>query len=425
MVATVRKFLRLLQRPYVAGAAGWSVVCRLPVYLMSLALVLVVLVVREQGGSYAQAGLVSALYAVGMAVGGPFVARRMDRTNPRNALLLTGLVYPSALTALVWWTEPATPGQLVLALTAGVALPPGNACMRSLWARIPLAEEERETAYLWEALLAELLITSAPLIFAVLMVTGSASTALTTVAVVGGVGAVGLGTTRLLRTRTAGDGATPPGTAEDGTPPESTGNQAARGVLGPIRNSGMPALLLVMAAASVPVGLMTLAIPAFVDEQGSPGHTGVVYACWGIGSAVGALLLGRSQSERPVHRRFPWLLLAYAGGTALPLLATSEVTLALALAVGSAPIALVSASEMSLVSRLADSDKAAEAFTWASLATVIGDALGQQIGGLLVEPLAARGVFAVAAIVSLAASAGAFAFRGLFAGEHRPAPAPA
>lgn len=418
MVATVRKFLRLLQRPYVAGAAGWSVVCRLPVYLMSLALVLVV---REQGGSYAQAGLVSALYAVGMAVGGPFIARRMDRTNPRNALLLTGLVYPSALTALVWWTEPATPGQLVLALTAGVALPPGNACMRSLWARIPLAEDERETAYLWEALLAELLITSAPLIFAVLMVTGSARTALTTVAVVGGVGAVGLGTTRLLRTRTAGDGATPPDAAEDGTPADS----AARGVLGPISNTGMPALLLVMAAASVPVGLMTLAIPAFVDEQGSPGHTGVVYACWGIGSAIGALLLGRSQSERPVHRRFPWLLLAYAGGTALPLLATSEVALALTLAVGSAPIALVSASEMSLVSRLADSDKAAEAFTWASLATVIGDALGQQIGGLLVEPLAARGVFAVAAIVSLAASAGAFAFRGLFAGEPRPAPAPA
>ncbi|WP_406472988.1 MFS transporter [Streptomyces platensis] len=401
-----------------AGAAGWSVVCRLPVYLMSLALVLVV---REQGGSYAQAGLVSALYAVGMAVGGPFIARRMDRTNPRNALLLTGLVYPSALTALVWWTEPATPGQLVLALTAGVALPPGNACMRSLWARIPLAEDERETAYLWEALLAELLITSAPLIFAVLMVTGSARTALTTVAVVGGVGAVGLGTTRLLRTRTAGDGATPPDAAEDGTPADS----AARGVLGPISNTGMPALLLVMAAASVPVGLMTLAIPAFVDEQGSPGHTGVVYACWGIGSAIGALLLGRSQSERPVHRRFPWLLLAYAGGTALPLLATSEVALALTLAVGSAPIALVSASEMSLVSRLADSDKAAEAFTWASLATVIGDALGQQIGGLLVEPLAARGVFAVAAIVSLAASAGAFAFRGLFAGEPRPAPAPA
>ncbi|MFD0385333.1 hypothetical protein ACFQ2B_32875 [Streptomyces stramineus] len=53
----------------------------------------------------------------------------------------------------------------------------------------------------------------------------------------------------------------------------------------------------------------------------------------------------------------------------------------MALAVGSAPIALVSASEMTLVSTVADSRSLTEAFTWAMLATVAGDALGQQAGG--------------------------------------------
>ncbi|MGW5944590.1 hypothetical protein ACWFRN_05940, partial [Streptomyces celluloflavus] len=72
MIGMFRRFRRLLTRRHVAGPAWWSVVSRLPVYLMSLA---TVLVVREQGGSYAQAGLVSALYTVGMALGSPFLAR--------------------------------------------------------------------------------------------------------------------------------------------------------------------------------------------------------------------------------------------------------------------------------------------------------------------------------------------------------------
>lgn len=400
MIGMSRRFLRLLTRRQVAGPAWWSVVSRLPVYLMSLAMVLVV---REQGGSYPQAGMVSAFYTVGMALGSPLVARRIDRTGRRGVLLTTGLVYPLALAALVWGTAPGAPGQLALAVIAGVSLPPANACMRSLWARLPLRDEERETAYLWEALLTELLVIGTPLMLAALMVTGSAGRALTAVAVLGGIGALGLALTPLPREVADKDRAA---RAERG---------ARRGGAGPLRDPGMRALTAVMAASAVPIGLMTLAIPAFVDRHGTPGRTGVVYACWGIGSALGALWLGRAQSERPVHRRFPWLLLAYAAGTALPLLAGSELTLALALAIGGAPIALVSAGEMSLVSALADSRLLTEAFTWASLATVVGEAAGQQVGGLLIDPLGPHGVFAVAVGVSLATALGAFACRGLFA----------
>ncbi|MER6913558.1 MFS transporter [Streptomyces sp. NPDC000594] len=393
-----RRFLRLLTRPHVAGPAWWSVVSRLPVYLMSLAMVLVV---REQGGSYAQAGLVSALYTLGMALGSPLVARRVDRAGRRGVLLGTGLVYPTALTALVWATGPATPAQLALAVAAGAALPPANACMRSLWARLPLRADERETAYLWEALLTELLVIGAPLMLAVLMAGGSAGLAVTTVAVLGGIGALGLALTPphpdlAERERSA--------TKEQDTP---------GGLFGPLRDPVLLALVAVMAGSAVPIGLMTLAIPAFVDRHGTPGHTGLVYACWGIGSAIGALWLGTSQSRRPVHRRFPWLVLAYAVGTALPLFATSETTLALALALGGAPIALVSACEMNLVGAVADSRFLTEAFTWASLATVLGEAVGQQTGGLLVEPIGPHGVFAVAVAAALTTALGAFGCRRL------------
>ncbi|WP_367434292.1 MFS transporter [Streptomyces celluloflavus] len=411
MIGMFRRFRRLLTRRHVAGPAWWSVVSRLPVHLMSLAMVLVV---REQGGSYAQAGLVSALYTVGMALGSPFLARRADRDGRRGVLLATGLVYPPALAVLVWGTGPGTPGQLVLAVVAGAALPPANPCMRSLWARLPLHEEERETAYLWEALITELLAIGAPLILAVLMATDSAGTALTTIAALGGTGALGLALTPL------------PGEAGEKGHPARTEPGAPPSVLGPLREPPIRALTGVMVVAAVPIGLMTLAIPAFVDRHGTPGHTGVVCACWGIGSALGAVWLGRSQAEWPVHRRFPWLLLAYAAGTALPLPATSECTLGLALAVGGAPVALISVSEMVLVSTLNDSRLLTEAFTWASLATVAGQAVGQQLGGLLVEPLGPHGVFAAAVGASLVTALGAFACRGLFAkGMLAPIPATA
>ncbi|MEU1377432.1 MFS transporter [Streptomyces triculaminicus] len=389
------RFLELLTRRHVAGPAWWSVVARMPVYLMSLAMVLVV---REQGGSYARAGLVAALYTVGMAVGGPLVARYVDRRGRRPVLVATGLLYPSALAVLVWATGPGDGAQPLVAAVAGVALPPANACMRSLWARLPLRDDEREIAYLWEALLTEVLVIGAPLMLAALMITGSASLALTTVAAVGGVGALGLALTPL-----------PAGTAATGPRPDGVPHS----LLGPLREPAMLALTGVMAVCAVPIGLMTLAIPAFVDAHGSPGSTGVVYACWGVGSAVGALWLGRSQSEVAVHRRFPRLVLAYAVGTALPLLAVSELTLGVALAVGSAPIALVSASEMTLVSTVADGRLLTEAFTWASLATVVGDAVGQQAGGLLMEPVGPHGVFAAATGMALAGAALAFACRGL------------
>ncbi|GHC40505.1 MFS transporter [Streptomyces cinnamoneus] len=390
-----RRFINLLTRHHVVGAACWSVVSRLPVYLMSLA---VVLVVREQGGSYAQAGLVAALYTLGMAAGSPLVARYVDRRGRRPVLVATGLVYPSALGLLVGVTRPGDWAQPVGAVVAGVALPPANACMRSLWARLPLRDDEREIAYLWEALLTEVLVIGAPLMLAALMLPGSAGLALATVATIGGVGALGLAMSRL-----------PSEPREKGARPDDGPHH----LLGPLREPAMLALTGVMAVCAVPIGLMTLAIPAFVDDHGSPGSTGVVYACWGVGSAVGALWLGRSQSEVAVHRRFPRLVSAYAVGTALPLLAVSELTLGVALAVGSVPIALVSASEMTLVSRVADSRLLTEAFTWASLATVVGDALGQQAGGLLMDPAGPRGVFALAAVVAAAGAALAFACREL------------
>ena len=292
MIGMSRRFLRLLTRRQVAGPAWWSVVSRLPVYLMSLAMVLVV---REQGGSYPQAGMVSAFYTVGMALGSPLVARRIDRTGRRGVLLTTGLVYPLALAALVWGTAPGAPGQLALAVIAGVSLPPANACMRSLWARLPLRDEERETAYLWEALLTELLVIGTPLMLAALMVTGSAGRALTAVAVLGGIGALGLALTPLPREVADKDRAA---RAERG---------ARRGGAGPLRDPH--------AGADGGHGRLGRA-----DRPDDAGHSGLRRPARHPGAHRRRLrLLGRRQrAGRPVAGARP---VGAAGAPALPLAA--------------------------------------------------------------------------------------------------------
>jgi MFS family permease len=395
MPVVIRRFVVLLTRSGVGSSAWWSVVARLPVYLMTLA---IVLVVRERGGSYVWAGLVSALYTVGIAIVGPVIARWADRAGRRPVLLTTGLVFPLAVAGLVWLGRPGDVTQLVFALLAGAVLPPANSCIRSVWARLPLSPELRQTAYLWEALLTEVLLISAPVMLAVLMLTGSASRALSAVVVLGGVGAWGLAFSRTPES--------PGGASSSGT------RNAAPAVLW---NPSFRTLTGIMVAAEVPIGLTGIAIPAFVEQHGTPSHTGFIYACWGIGSALGAMLLGKASSATAAHRRFPRFLLAFAVGIGIPVLAWSDPALAVALAVGGTPLALISAGEMSLVSELADQRLLTEAFTWASTATVIGEAVGQQLGGILVESVGPRGVFLVALGFAAAVTLVAFACRGRLA----------
>jgi MFS family permease len=399
MLITIRRFVDLLTRHGVGFAMCWSVIARLPVYLMTLA---IVLVVREQGCSYGQAGLVSALYTLGLAAFGPVIARWSDRAGRRPVLLATGAAFPAAVAGLAWLTEPGRLTQWLCAILAGAVLPPANACVRTLWARLALDTEQRHAAYLWEALLTELLIVAAPTLLAVLMLTGSAGMALTTAAVVGSIGTWGFALSRT------------PETAGIGEP--ITGG----GPLGALRNRGFLVLTALMIGAAIPLGLATLAIPASAESYGGEARTGFIYACWGIGSAVGALVFG-GLGAAAANRRYPWFLLAFAAGSGLPALAWSQPSLAVALAVGGTPIALVAACETTMVSELADPRLFTEAFTWASTATVLGEALGQQAGGILVDWTGPRPVFLVAAAGGVVVALAAIACRRLLqTAEHTP-----
>ena len=101
---------------------------RLPGVMVPIGLVLVI---AELRGSYAQASLVTAVFAVGSAVAAPWSGRLLDRHGPRLVIPLSALTAGALLVALamVLSTAPLL-GLLGLAGLAGAAQPPIGPALR-------------------------------------------------------------------------------------------------------------------------------------------------------------------------------------------------------------------------------------------------------------------------------------------------------
>src|SRR5215217_7701261 len=87
---TLAPYGRLLGRPAVLRLVLVALVARVPHASVGVVLTLHVVVTMDLG--YARAGAVAAAMTVGMAVGGPWRGRRVDRLGLRRALLPSVIV---------------------------------------------------------------------------------------------------------------------------------------------------------------------------------------------------------------------------------------------------------------------------------------------------------------------------------------------
>jgi MFS family permease len=384
------RYARILRTPHVMPLMAAALVARLPIGIHSLA---IVLFLRERGGSYASAGLVAAVFALGAGAGGPLSGRLVDRFGQWRVLAPLSLVHAGFLAALVGLALIDAPIPLLLpaALLAGIAIPPISATLRPLWA--PMLRDDPEllsTAYALDSALIELVFVFGPL------VTAAATALLSPVAAL-------VLAAALLVTGTLAFAASPPSRAWQPEP-----HPAGHGWLGALRSPGVRTL----AAAMMPVGFcfgaMEVTLPAFSEEMASRTWAGVLLAVWSFGSLTGGLIYGARVGTMPLARTYVRLSLVLPF-TYLPLAAApSIVVMPLLCLFAGLAIAPLLASGNQLIGDVAPAGALTEAYTWPITSLVIGLAAGNAIAGVIVDTADWRISFLVAAVG--AAAGGLLAF---------------
>ncbi len=355
----------------IGGFAG-----RLPSAMVPLALLLMV---QEQTGSFAVAGLAAATLGIAMAGMAPVLGRVADRRSPRPILLTQAVAYPLLLAALIAVVLADAPTPLVLAASAaaGAATPLVSGTVRALWSRVD--PRVRPAAFALDATTTELVFVIGPGLVAALAVLAAPAVAVATAGVLAVAGATSLAASRAMR---------------DWAPAA----HVQSGVFSTVRAPGMPRVLISGAALMVGFGGIEVAVPAFADDMGSPGMSGVLLAVWSLGSVIGGLWFGARVLSASLPRQYRWLLVGTTIGLAPLAAVSSPWVLGVLLFLGGSVIAPTLTVQNSLVGSIAPVQATTEAFTWLSTVAAGASAIGAALGGVLIEgPAGIPGALVLAA----------------------------
>lgn len=390
-------YRRVLAVPGVRSLLLVGIVARVPTTAVAITLTLHVSIAL--GLSWAQAGLVTAAYTVGAAIGQPLTGRLLDRRGLRLTMLLTTVGQ-----AVVWGLAPHLPydALVVAALVGGLSGPPIFSVVRlSLAALVPTGQHR--PAFALDSMIVELSYMVGPAL-AVALVTGLPP---------------GYG----LYTLAAGFAATgalvwwldPPTRPEGETVPE---------VAPPRRTWFSPrlvALMIAAAAATFVLSATEITAVATLTEAGAQHWAGLTIAVWCGYSLVGGLIFG-------ALRRSVSALVLVAGMAALTMpvgLASGWPWIVLALL----PSGLLCAPSMTAtidnLTQIVPPTARGEANGLLGSAFTVGMAVGAPVAGVVIDGWGASWAFATAGGLGvLAVLAGVPAYRrgSRPAGEPSPVP---
>jgi MFS family permease len=367
------------RRPVIASAVG-----TMPIGMFGLA---ILLLADDTTGSFAVAGRVVGAFGLGNAVGAVAQGRLMDRLGQTRVLRTAAALHALACTALVVAALQDAPVAVLYAAGAagGLSLPQLPAAMRSLWSTLARDQEQRETAYAMVTIVFEVAVITAPVVTAAIVAVASPPVAVLTGASLCVIGAVGFSLTAASRTWR--------GEAHD------------VGWLGPLAAPGMRTVFLVLGAFGTAIGVVQVLLPAFADERGSAEAGGIYLGLLSLGSLAGGLVYGARSWPGETRRRLPVLMLLLGVALALLAAASSPVVLAVLLVGAGLLLAPTSVVGSTLLDTAAPRGTVTEAFAVMVMGIVAGTALGNTVGGAIVEDASYEaGALAAGAIAALGAA---------------------
>jgi MFS family permease len=373
------KYVAFVRQPDVGRMLVVALVSRMPVGMVGFSMLMFL---RESLGSFALAGTAVGANFIAMAVAAPVQGRLIDRYGARRLLWITGTLQPLGLLGVLATAKMGGAFPLVVscAACAGLFASPITTLTRTLWRHRFQNEEDRRTAFALDAVTIEINFTAGPALIAAVLATAGATAAfwLSIVAMIAAlavfIASPGL---RYLKPETG----------------------VRRHLLGPLTEPRLWTLFAATFGFAIAVGLLEVGYPAYATSLGYPALGGLLLGVNSMGSAFGGALYGGLHFKAPVERQYaaaiglmivPLFLHTVVGPTAL---------FAVVAFLAGALIAPSIAAQSVLVSRLAPSHYATEAFTWSSTSIVSGLGCGMAIGGQLVESAGVRWPFGVGAAI--------------------------
>jgi MFS family permease len=363
-VSALARYRAVLTLPGAPAPVAASILGSLPIGMFGLA---ILLLARDTTGSFAVAGRVAGAFGLANAVGAVLQGRMMDRVGQRRVLRPAAVAHFAAMGALVAVAE-AGAAAVLLALPAaagGLTLPQVPAAMRSLWGELTTTAAQRQTAYALVSITFEVAVMTAPVLVAVVTSLAGPAEAVLLAAALCSAGGLAFTLTDASR--------------------HWRGEPHDVSWLGPLSTVGMRALVVVLLAFGVAVGIVQVAVPAFADAHGSAAVGGLLLAALSAGNLTGGLIYGARSWPGIPAARLTVLLLALGTGFALLATASEPIVLACQLALAGLVLAPSTVVGSTLLDHVAPPGTTTEAFAVLVMGIVAGSAAGNALGGALVD----------------------------------------
>ncbi|WP_053226747.1 MFS transporter [Solirubrobacter soli] len=356
------RYRAVLTLPGARGPVAASALGSLPIGMFGLA---ILLLAREETGSFAVAGRVAGAFGLANAIGAVVQGRLMDRLGQRRVLRPASVAHFAAVGALVAVADAGAPFMAIAAAAGGFTLPQVPAAMRSVWGELVRTAAQRQAAYALVSITFEVAVMTAPVLVAVVTEVAGPGEAVLLAAALCSAGGLAFSVTGASR--------------------RWRGEPHDVSWLGPLSAGGMQALLAVLLAFGVALGIVQVAVPAFAAAHGSAAAGGLLLGALSVGNLTGGVVYGaRSWPGTPAFR-LTVLLLALGAGLAFLSRAGSPAILALQLALAGLVLAPSTVVGSTLLDHVAPPGTTTEAFAVLVMGIVAGSAAGNALGGALVD----------------------------------------